>query len=63
MKIGNESEVTLSEGRMEDIVKFCDKLNGKILNGDVDTRIEQYITRIKKKRSKSKKKKEVTQSE
>ena len=66
LKIGNESDVTLSEGRMEDIVKFCDKLNGKILNGDVDTRIEQYIKSVKKNGSKSKKSKstkEVTQSE
>jgi len=55
-----------SERDITHVTKLCDKLNGMILNGEVDTRIEQYIKSVKKKRSKSKKSKstkEVTQSE
>jgi len=37
---------------MEGVVKFFDSLNGKILNGELDTRIEQYITEVRKNRSK-----------
>ena len=44
-----------SERDITHVTKICDTLNGMILKGELDERIEEYVTRIKKKRSKSKK--------
>jgi len=41
-----------SERDITHVTKLCDKLNGMILNGELDTRIEQYITEVRKNRSK-----------
>ncbi len=52
LKIGDESDVDLGEGTMEGVVSFCDRLKSMILNGELDTQIEQYITEVRKNRSK-----------
>ncbi len=45
--VGDESELNIGQ-----IVKVIEDLNSMILNGEVDERIEQYITEVRKNRSK-----------